>query len=1311
VAVAFATAVLALLGVAAAAALCAGALGLSAVRAARVPREADGVRAAAVVTPATPLPERYRLAGVWSHGDEAEPFLYHPEGIDLAPDGTIYLAELGNHRVSAWDLDGDPVGRWGTRGVGPGEFDAPEDLAVDAARRTLYVADTGNRRVQVLDSKTGAHLATWEQVGRPRGVAVAPDGRVFVADAEGHQVLVLDPAGQRLAAWGGLGRGPGQLDTPLGLTFGHDGLLYVADSGNLRVQWLDETGAAAGQLDLSGASGPGGAPQDVGIDDDGDLFVAVERGVLRFRNRSSYAETIPPQFEADAPGCPIPGRCRRPLPIANNHEGVRRLALRPGVGLAFSFAPALRFRDSAFVFPERADSHVIPKTGAAPHARRLYDPHRIATGADPQYAHVLDTSGLLRVYQSDGRWYSGRQTFPGGPGTDVAVDTGTAFANYVLTGNQVQATTLLCLSGCPPGEVEVLDGAMRARRDRTGARVLDEQWWNTAVAQRGLSPPTPFCDRSVRPISPLARSQAVLDTGYQRAVLRSGLDSANCCDTVCESLAVTSTLLGSIQLNPPSAPFRAYRDLAFDAQGNLAVLARDGALVRYSDRGRSLGEIALHGLDGRTAEALALTAQGESLTLSGDGWLWKHGPDGLPLAAWNVEAEAGPGRYEDVAVGPDGRVLVPDGAGDRILVFARAPDPPTEPVPAPGEGGCRFEPRKSADPGRLALGETTGVSLRLSGDCGSRHAMLDVVVVVDASCQMAGARLTAAREAGLRLVEAMTQEADRLAVVTFSDVAGGARLLAPLTDDEAALRAAFAGLDTDCLPPQLFPERSFDGRPSDGLRAGREALFGPRGRPGAGKVLVLVSPSNFDRDSVHRRIGRLPSPRVTDREHIMWEARRLWAAGARVHTVALAEDPRAPGPAPADTPPPPIPTPTPDLNTTHPPDRGLLASAAYPADAFHDTDDPSALPAVLAELGEDLSARLLFRDLEVTDRIPANMRLVPGSIEPPAEILPDGSLRWSLGEIGLGGPPELRYRLEPLDAGRWPTNIEAVADYVDGLGVGGRLVFPVPEVDVIAPTPSATATDEPSPTPRPSETPTAAPSATATPSASPSDEPPTPSPTATTPEPPAATATNRATPIPLPIHLPILHLQPGCVPSALPVDVVLVLDTSSSMAGAKLDAALRSARSFVALLDLPHDRAAVVTFDSQARTAQPLTGDRQRLDAALTRQPTALGTRIDRGLTQALGELLGPRRRSAADPVIVLLTDGRPQGGSEADTATAARMARDLGTLVYAIGLGSDVDPRTLTDIAGRTDRVFVAPGPADLTAIYRDIARVIPCR
>jgi ABC-type multidrug transport system ATPase subunit/DNA-binding beta-propeller fold protein YncE len=69
-----------------------------------------------------------------------------PYDLKLGPDNDLFVIEYGAGRVTRLDLDGRVLGRYGSTGTGIGQFATPWGIAADARKR-IYVADTGNRRV------------------------------------------------------------------------------------------------------------------------------------------------------------------------------------------------------------------------------------------------------------------------------------------------------------------------------------------------------------------------------------------------------------------------------------------------------------------------------------------------------------------------------------------------------------------------------------------------------------------------------------------------------------------------------------------------------------------------------------------------------------------------------------------------------------------------------------------------------------------------------------------------------------------------------------------------------------------------------------------------------------------------------------------------------------------------------------------------------------------------------------------------------------------------------------------------------------
>jgi sugar lactone lactonase YvrE/plastocyanin len=184
----------------------------------------------------------------------------------------------------------------------------PEGIALDGAGR-LYIADTENCQVRRVDP-TGvivsvfghescgygmggaADLAGWLHTNHPRGVAVGPDGRVYVADLVNCRVRAVSEA-ERVTAFAGNGSCGAGLDSgaatgaglsPWGLAFDQQGNLYIADVFNCRVRKVDGAGAITtvagnGACGFAGDGGPATAaslffPHDIAAAPDGTLYIA-----------------------------------------------------------------------------------------------------------------------------------------------------------------------------------------------------------------------------------------------------------------------------------------------------------------------------------------------------------------------------------------------------------------------------------------------------------------------------------------------------------------------------------------------------------------------------------------------------------------------------------------------------------------------------------------------------------------------------------------------------------------------------------------------------------------------------------------------------------------------------------------------------------------------------------------------------------------------------------------------------------------------------------------------------------------------------
>lgn len=157
-------------------------------------------------------------------------------GAATMSDGSVLIGDYWNYRVQRYATDGTLIG---TAVPKDGNHQAPFDVAVDLRDDSVYVSDTDGGRNIDKYSSTGQYLFSFgsQQVFKyPSWLDVDANGRVAVGDSTGNKIVVFNDQGQQLYQFGTSGTGPGQLKDPRGIAFDAAGNLYVADSGNKRIQ-------------------------------------------------------------------------------------------------------------------------------------------------------------------------------------------------------------------------------------------------------------------------------------------------------------------------------------------------------------------------------------------------------------------------------------------------------------------------------------------------------------------------------------------------------------------------------------------------------------------------------------------------------------------------------------------------------------------------------------------------------------------------------------------------------------------------------------------------------------------------------------------------------------------------------------------------------------------------------------------------------------------------------------------------------------------------------------------------------------------
>lgn len=175
-----------------------------------------------------------------------------PAGVALLPDNKLVVFDVNNHRVQEFRVDGSFVTQWGSAGTGPGQFGegvyggGMPGIAV-SKNNLVYVVDSSNHRVQVF-TLTGGYVTQWGGRGSGAGQLDSPSG--IAADTDGS-IWVVDSFNDRIKHFGGLGEDLGGFDVgremsrPFAIAVAPDGTLYVGDS-SARIQRYAAGGTAIG---------------------------------------------------------------------------------------------------------------------------------------------------------------------------------------------------------------------------------------------------------------------------------------------------------------------------------------------------------------------------------------------------------------------------------------------------------------------------------------------------------------------------------------------------------------------------------------------------------------------------------------------------------------------------------------------------------------------------------------------------------------------------------------------------------------------------------------------------------------------------------------------------------------------------------------------------------------------------------------------------------------------------------------------------------------------------------------------------------
>ena len=189
--------------------------------------------------------------GLPGAGVEGESF-ERPTDVAWDSAGNIYVADgYGNARIAKYEPGGKYIKSWGSRGTAPGQFNIVHGIAIDT-QGNVYVADEGNRRVQVFD-REGTFKKQFLNVGTPTALCVTPGPRQYLyvahtGDPDGMEdaaIYKVDLEGKIVGKFGRAGKQVKEFGLVNAIDCRSENELLVGELSNWRVQKLSLKASAA----------------------------------------------------------------------------------------------------------------------------------------------------------------------------------------------------------------------------------------------------------------------------------------------------------------------------------------------------------------------------------------------------------------------------------------------------------------------------------------------------------------------------------------------------------------------------------------------------------------------------------------------------------------------------------------------------------------------------------------------------------------------------------------------------------------------------------------------------------------------------------------------------------------------------------------------------------------------------------------------------------------------------------------------------------------------------------------------------------
>ena len=216
---------------------------------------------------------------VKSFGTQEDQF-HLPRGVAISHDGHILVTD--NHRLQKLTFEGDCVKSVGSSktGNGPLQFYTPRGITVHPTTGQIFIADTLNHRIQVLNKDLtyshsfGKRGSSPEQFNQPYDMIFDNEGYLYVADYYHHHIKKFTSTGQYISTFSSWGSNPGQINHPISILIDNN-LLYVSEYGNHRISIFDTNGCFIHCFGKRGSGkGEFNIPCGITVDSLGNLYVS-----------------------------------------------------------------------------------------------------------------------------------------------------------------------------------------------------------------------------------------------------------------------------------------------------------------------------------------------------------------------------------------------------------------------------------------------------------------------------------------------------------------------------------------------------------------------------------------------------------------------------------------------------------------------------------------------------------------------------------------------------------------------------------------------------------------------------------------------------------------------------------------------------------------------------------------------------------------------------------------------------------------------------------------------------------------------------